>query len=277
MRAWMSRRSCTTPVRSRRARQWSRRSGSLGRTCRPNPSPLARQRLLDVPTRARRRARACPGAALGSDPRTDAPDQPSAVRREQDLAGSCSQDRGRDPCLVSPSQLQATAPPARRRCQSRVVLGMLLGGACWVGRASQQLPQASARHRQGRTADRRRGWPSRSLTRPIGFPSRGCFWYRFGSCARDKSPGVFVVVAAVHMPINLEWLDPVTAASYAFQKSRTITPSPSTCGPNTSTSRPSRPASNDRVTPGLTRTASSGVRSTSSSSSLTRPEPAKTT
>jgi hypothetical protein len=70
---------------------------------------------------------------------------------------------------------------------------------------------------------------------------------------------------------------PVGLGSYSPQKSLTISPSPSTCGPNTSTSRRSRPASNDRVTPGLTRTASSGASSTSSSSSLTRPEPAKTT
>jgi membrane-associated phospholipid phosphatase len=61
------------------------------------------------------------------------------------------------------------------------------------------------------------------------------------------------------------------------QKSETISLSPSTCRPKTSTSRPSSPASNERAVPGLTRTASSGVRATSSSSSLTRPEPPRTT
>jgi len=61
------------------------------------------------------------------------------------------------------------------------------------------------------------------------------------------------------------------------QKSGTISASSSTRGPKMSTSRPSGPASNDRVVPGLTRTASSCARSTSSSSSLTCPEPASTT
>jgi predicted acetyltransferase len=61
------------------------------------------------------------------------------------------------------------------------------------------------------------------------------------------------------------------------QKSSTASPSPSTCGPKMSTSRPSGPASNERVTPGLTRTASRGASSTRSSSSFTRPEPSSTT
>lgn len=73
---------------------------------------------------------------------------------------------------------------------------------------------------------------------------------------------------------------PLAGASslrYSVQKSWTISPSDSTRGPKMRTWSSSGPASKDRATPGLTRTASSGVRSTSSSSSLTRPVPPMTT
>ena len=54
-------------------------------------------------------------------------------------------------------------------------------------------------------------------------------------------------------------------------------PSPSRRGPNASSSMPCGSASNARITPGETRIASSVSRSSISSSSLTRPEPVRTT
>ena len=92
------------------------------------------------------------------------------------------------------------------------------------------------------------------------------------------SPAAHVVKARRSQPLVADTRsNGIGEAVYALQKSGIISPSPSTRGPKMSTSRPSGPASNDRAVPGLTRTASSCVRSTMSSSSLTRPEPARTT
>ena len=66
-------------------------------------------------------------------------------------------------------------------------------------------------------------------------------------------------------------------AAQSAQKSCTISESPAWWGPKTSSSRPSGPASNARVTRGAIRIASMGPISITSSSSFTRPPPESTT
>jgi hypothetical protein len=110
-----------------------------------------------------------------------------------------------------------------------VLLGTLLGGACWLG----ELPNSFLKRRLGiAPGERRRSQAGVAISifdQADWVPVAWLFLVPIWKLRVREVAGVFVVVAAIH------------------------------------------------VTPGLTRTASSGVRSTSSSSSLTRPEPAKTT